>query len=573
MSLDPSPTRRVALLIFLACFGLYALFSAGRLRLPDEQEVYFQAQSLAERGELAVPQAVKLGVFFGKRGKRDGKPYAPYGPGTALFVLPHYLAARAAAGVVLGEAATPAALFSLRSLLTCFATAFYSALAVALLWLVCSEIGVPPRRALLVTLALALGTVVFSYATVFFSEGVQTAFLLASLLALLRGRMTLAGLALGAAVLCKAPTIVLAPGFAALAYFGRYGQAPSLRRVLALAWPVALACAFHLGWNTWRFESPLDFGYDWSETMPEGVKARGFSATYWRGLVGLTISPGKGLLFFAPPVLLGLAGLKGLYAQERSLALGVGLMAMASILFWPNFLGWDGGYCIGPRQVVPLIPFLVLPACFATLPSWSFKALTGIGLALQLLCVTTPFLQDQSFGPKRLPALQQAWAGKRALLAGDLEQAKDLAGRSALFDPTPEAYRVLAEVCVRQGRLDLALRLEARAALQTPPPFVPYYHLLEDPPQGQFRNRYNLLYTPWVTLPPRLIGGLREGPIAAPLGNGIENWYCFAKKLRRAGVTTDARSFEEPLALAFLLLLLGGVWGLRRHWKTFALEP
>lgn len=557
MSLDPVLRRRVAWLLFVGFLGLYGVFASGRLRLPDEQEVYFQAESLVDRGELAVPQAVELKVFFGKTG-RDGKVYAPYGPGTAFFVLPHYLAARGAASALQAGPENPATTFYLGGMLTSFATAFYSALAVALMWLVCLELGAPPRRAFLVAISLGTGTLVFSYATLFFSEGVQVALLLATLLALLRGRMTLAGFALAGAVLCKAPTVILAPGFAALAYFGRYGDRPSFNRVVALAWPVVLAACVHLGWNSWRFYGPMDFGYDWSETMPPGVKARGFSGDYWRGLVGLTVSPGKGLLFFAPPVLLGIAGLGELYSRERATAIAIGVMGAISFLFWPHYVFWAGGYCIGPRQILPLIPFLLLPACFVD-SRRGLIALTVLGCALQLLSVTTPFLRDQSFGPKRLPALEKAWEAKGALEGGDLEEAERLVKLSIRLEQTPEALLVLQRICEERKEWDYVGRLAVLRKKETPSPFTYYYDVLEDPPLGQPRNRYNLLYAPWKTLPPRFSAGLLAGPTQTPLGEGIENWYLFAKKLRRSGVFAGVRSFEGPLGLLFLSLLGGSL--------------
>jgi len=543
--------RRVALLLFLGFLGLYGCFASGRLRLPDEQEVYFQAESLVERGELAVPQAVQHNVFFGKRGF-DGKAYAPYGPGTAFFVLPHYAAARGVAGALQEGAPNLGVTFYLTGLLTSFATAFYSALAVALMWLVCLELGASASRALLVSLALGLGTVVFSYATLFFSEGVQIAFLLATLLALLRGRMTLAGCALAGAVLCKAPTVLLAPGFAAVAYFGRYGERPSFQRVQHLAWPVVAAAVIHLGWNGYRFGNPFDFGYDWSETMPPGVVAEGFSGDYWRGLVGLTLSPGKGLLFFAPPVVLGVLAWGECYARQRPTAIAIAIMTLISFLFWPHYVFWAGGYCVGPRQILPLIPFLLLPACFVN-SGRVLVALTVAGALLQLLCVTTPFLQDQSFGPRRLPALEKAWEAKRALKEGRLEESERLVRDSLRIEPTAEAYRV-AEQSAPPERLP---ELQAERAHVTPPWYGYYYEILEEPPQGQPRNRYNLGYVPWITLSKRLVAGIRAGPAQGRPGEGLENWYLFTKKLRASGLFKDVRSFEG--ALLGLFLLLSGV--------------
>ena len=96
-----TPTR-AGVRLFLLFFSLYALTSSGNpFRVPDEFEVYFQAEHLADAGDLSVPQTLAIRdangpIFFGKFGA-DGKPYAPYGPGVAYLLLPFHLAGRAVA--------------------------------------------------------------------------------------------------------------------------------------------------------------------------------------------------------------------------------------------------------------------------------------------------------------------------------------------------------------------------------------------------------------------------------------------------------------------------------------------
>ena len=58
----------------LSCFflALYALTSSGNaFRVPDEFEVYFQAEDLVEAGDISVPQTLAITqggqpIFFGK---------------------------------------------------------------------------------------------------------------------------------------------------------------------------------------------------------------------------------------------------------------------------------------------------------------------------------------------------------------------------------------------------------------------------------------------------------------------------------------------------------------------------
>ena len=85
-------SRATGIGLFVFFQALYALTSSGNaFRIPDEFEVYFQAEHLIDAGDLSVPQATEMKVFFGKVGV-DGKPYAPYGPLAAVLALPHHLA-------------------------------------------------------------------------------------------------------------------------------------------------------------------------------------------------------------------------------------------------------------------------------------------------------------------------------------------------------------------------------------------------------------------------------------------------------------------------------------------------
>jgi hypothetical protein len=76
--------------------------SGNAFRVPDEFEVYFQAEHLVDAGDISVPQTLTIrpqSKLFGKVGL-DGKPYAPYGPLAAFLAVPHHLIGRALASIL-----------------------------------------------------------------------------------------------------------------------------------------------------------------------------------------------------------------------------------------------------------------------------------------------------------------------------------------------------------------------------------------------------------------------------------------------------------------------------------------
>ena len=90
--------------------------SGNAFRIPDEFEVYFQAEHLVDAGDLCRaagngdPHGTRdrqrascafrtQSMFFGKVGV-DGKPYAPYGPLVAVLAVPHHLGRPALASMM-----------------------------------------------------------------------------------------------------------------------------------------------------------------------------------------------------------------------------------------------------------------------------------------------------------------------------------------------------------------------------------------------------------------------------------------------------------------------------------------
>lgn len=170
------------------------------------------------------------------------------------------------------------------------------------------------------------------------------------------------GLALGLAFLTRP---VLAPGVAVLALFFLV-RVRQEARATARAFPLrefaagllpALAClALALWVNRSRFGEALEFGYGGV------VGTEWFLRPPWEGLLGVTLSPGSGLLWFAPGMLLALPCFVHAL-RRREYALPGLLVALVLALGVPLVLipSWHGAWSYGPRYLLPLLPFLWFP--------------------------------------------------------------------------------------------------------------------------------------------------------------------------------------------------------------------
>ena len=186
----PRLRRGAGVRLFLLFFALYALTSSGNaFRVPDEFEVYFQAEHLVDAHDLSVPQTLSITengepIFFGKFGL-DRKPYAPYGPGAAFVILPFHLAGRAVARLAgLPRAPLPGGLAweFLVGGITALAMAFAAALAVAGFYRACLAFGASEPSARHLAFVLGLCTILWPYAGTLYTESwLAAAFIWAAL--------------------------------------------------------------------------------------------------------------------------------------------------------------------------------------------------------------------------------------------------------------------------------------------------------------------------------------------------------------------------------------------------------
>src|SRR5207248_3222251 len=87
-----------------------------------------------------------------------------------------------------------------------------------------------------------------------------------------------------------------------------------------------------------------------------------FNIPLYTGVFGLLLSPGKGLLWYAPPVALSMWGFSRFWGRHAAQATFVGVLAASLLVFFGLYVVWPGGGSWGPRFLMPLLPFAMLPA-------------------------------------------------------------------------------------------------------------------------------------------------------------------------------------------------------------------
>ena len=401
--------------LFALFFSLYALTSSGNpFRVPDEFEVYFQAEHLVDAGDLSVPQTLAITqggqpIFFGRFGL-DGRPYAPYGPGVAFLLLPFHLAGRAVArlAAIEREPLPGGIVWELVvGGVTTFASAFAAALAVAGFFRACVALGADNRRAIALALALGGATVLWPFGRTLYSASwlaacfAWAAALLIEARASSRGvsRVALAAALIAVAGITKPTALVIAPGLVvAVLASERIAWRTRMNVVAALCVAAAAATGVHLWWNFARFGRALEFGYNLGEMIPEPPVRPFIPGQVPWGLFVLLFTPGKSIFAWAPVLLVSMLVLRDAFARDRGLVAGALVSLASALVFYAAFFLPEGGYAHGPRHLVPLVPLLMLPLALPAIaiPRRGFVAASLAGALVAALAVSVSFLEDQS---------------------------------------------------------------------------------------------------------------------------------------------------------------------------------
>lgn len=406
---------QLAVLIFF--FAIYVLASGAHTYSNDEESMFFVTAAMARRGEFDVPPVSDAPVAAPMRGL-NGMPYASYGILPSAVALPLYFVGSALTVVFPRFYGG----YIVRFPITLFLNPIFTALTAMLLFQSAGLLGYRFRIALLTVLCYGFGTIAWVYAKTYFSEPLGTMLAVTAFVLLLRFHreprlnfLFASGLVLGLAVTTKTTALVNLPVFILyLLYLSYQRRAEFNWRSLLLpllVWGSGIAGMIAIvgAYNYVRFGDPLQTGYSGGLAL--------FSNPLWVGLYGLVLSPGKSLFLFSPVLLLSIPAFwlfARRHAAEAAVCAG---LTMVYLVVYGLYLFWHGDSSWGPRYMVFVMPFLVLP--LAALLDWvaqpaharwraAVAALAVLSVLVELLGVLINFdiYPNQSVPEQRYYELQ-----------------------------------------------------------------------------------------------------------------------------------------------------------------------
>jgi hypothetical protein len=258
-----------------------------------------------------------------------------------------------------------------------------TALTAALVALLALELGADERGAWLAALTFGLGTVALVYVRTFFAEPLLGFLITCSLYLAFRARgrppdrtILWCSLFSALAVLAKPTGIVAGPILSG--YFLAKREVPRWKALLPFGGSL-LGLLFYTSYNQARFGSPLQFGQPWIFSP----------AAFPAGVVGLLLSPGWGLIWYSPAVILAVWGFRLAIRSKPLEAVTIAAIFAAFLVLHSFYENWSAGWSWGPRYLVPAIPGVC--SLMGLLTGRARKALVVLMLAGFLMNAPTLF--------------------------------------------------------------------------------------------------------------------------------------------------------------------------------------
>ncbi|MEE9543758.1 MAG: glycosyltransferase family 39 protein [Thermodesulfobacteriota bacterium] len=336
-------------LIFFSTFSSYSI--------TDAENMLNLSVSIYELGDLS--SAIKVNLDTGER----VYVFSKYGLGLPVFLLPFLAINDILHSVFSGVNSNT--ILSLPNLII-------SALLAEALYLIITTLGYSHRKGLSLSIAAIFCTFIYPYLNVIFTEPLQALTLTCTFLFILKAIETdekkgsyillaIAGAFFGYGVLTKTALVIFIPLFYAYQVLGikrrnntlGKKKLPMVASIASFTSTLALFALIIAALNHHRFGSVFALGYG-EETMM-------FVNPLFQGISDLLINPNKGLLLFAPLMILlpyAVWRFSKVFALESII---IAMLFIVNFIIYAKWWAWEGAASWGPRFLLPLVPLAIIP--------------------------------------------------------------------------------------------------------------------------------------------------------------------------------------------------------------------
>jgi 4-amino-4-deoxy-L-arabinose transferase-like glycosyltransferase len=358
----------IALYLFVLFFSIYVLTCSDMMLYDTDASAarYEVTKSLVERFDFSVPDGL------GFKGT-DGSEYSWYGLGQSLVAVPFY---------ILGKAiGTP------EDAVTLMNQVIGAAIAVVV-FLFALSLGYSRNVSVFIAVIYGLGTMAWPLTKQPFDHTLETLFVILSIFFMYyysahkKGLyILLAAFTAGFAFLTR-PTAILVvpPVFFLMLYYSfkpsgfKMNRDKVIKNILLFSLGLLPFIILILWYNYYRFGSIFETGFS---LIGEHTRIDFFTGTpLLTGLSGFLVSPGKGFFYYSPVALLFFFSIRSFIKKYPEIGISFILIILSYLLFLSKNIYWHGDWSWGPRYLLALTPFFIIPTAeIFSSDTWSTKKL------------------------------------------------------------------------------------------------------------------------------------------------------------------------------------------------------
>ena len=164
------------------------------------------------------------------------------------------------------------------------------------------------------------------------------------------------GFSLGASVLVRYDSFIIVVIILVFLIGTILKNKSKLKNLTCLLIPLFFCAIIFMGINYIQFGTFLEYGF-----KSESGSLVGNTSPIHVGVFGLLFSPGAGLFIFSPILFTIFVSFFDFYKKDKSSFLIFSAYLVSMLVFFGNLETWHGFVSWGPRYLLPVIPFLLIP--------------------------------------------------------------------------------------------------------------------------------------------------------------------------------------------------------------------
>jgi len=328
------------------------LFSSGQIENPDTHLRLSQTRVFLENGSFKLPSDVG-DVTHGNLAINElGERCMVYNPGQSFVFIPIYIISK-----IFTDNNVSSYYYS--AFIVSFINYIINAISAFFIFKIIISLGYEHKKAIIAAFVFCFTSYSFVFAQSTYEHHFEMLYILVALYFSLANNLKYnylyAGLTISIGLAFRSTTILLAPTILFLLKSNKH-------RFIFLS-AIAPGIIILLFYNYYRFANPLETGYSiaW-------INTHGKDMIFWsleripKAILGLFLSPGKGLLFFSPTVVIAILYFKRFYLKNKKFTNSILIFVLGYVLLFSMNFAWGGSiWSFGPRYILPIVPLLYLP--------------------------------------------------------------------------------------------------------------------------------------------------------------------------------------------------------------------